>query len=314
MCPCSLRLFASFNQARTQYTPRANFHESSLTSIIKPTVDGYVPKNEKPALYEGPDAHNTCYDLPDDAIDVFDVVSARRRLDSIQKLVVEDQHARSSYNVGTTGLYNRSLDETEIIPGKGWEIWGEPQGYCDGTYNSVCALQTDIECALYGHHDGRGGIIGNEFSGWLVLTLKDVTEGLIMIKMHTWHTEDENLITQNWKTVNNEPASRRLRDKNGKLDTDFRKLHGGARKLVRSTDTVGLPDTFVFEYAIDGKVTTLSKDEFLERNHQIQRVVEIMTLLDDSDFTSEGKDVEVAIRMRGCERMCTFALTHVYWA
>lgn len=250
------------------------------------------------------------------------MVSARRRLSSSHVSALGDQNAVSSYNIDANGSYNRSLDETEVIPGKGWEVWGEPQGYCDGTYNSVCALQTDSECALYGHHDGRGGIIGNEFSGWLVLTLKDVTEGLIMIKLHTWHTEDENLITKGWTAVNNEVERRRLRDGKQKLDTSPQSVGSEVndgdrnlpRNLVRSTDTVDLPDTFVFEYAIDGKVTTLSKDEFLERNHHIKRVVEILTLLDDKDFTSEAKDVEIAIRMRGCGRVCTFALTHVYWA
>ncbi|KAL7552043.1 hypothetical protein ACHAWF_015251 [Thalassiosira exigua] len=36
-------------KGRNQYTPRAIFDENSLTSIVKPTADGYVPKNEKKA-------------------------------------------------------------------------------------------------------------------------------------------------------------------------------------------------------------------------------------------------------------------------
>ena len=47
---------------------------------------------------------------------------------------------------------DRSLQE-EVVPGKGWEVWGEPQGYCDGTYNAICGIDTDNECVLYGHHD-----------------------------------------------------------------------------------------------------------------------------------------------------------------
>ena len=140
-----------------------------------------------------------------------------------------------------------------------------------------------------------------------------------MIKLHTWHTENENKITRDWSTVNNEPADnargrRNLRDGRRSLQ-DESSLPLDERDLkIRSTDTVELPDTFSFEYAIDGKITTLSKEEFLEKNHHIQRVVEILTLLDDPTFTSEAKDVEVAIRMKGCGRACTFALTHVYWA
>eukprot|EP00980_Cylindrotheca_fusiformis_P004791 scaffold1028_cov135-Cylindrotheca_fusiformis.AAC.1 len=306
-------------KAHTQYTPRANFDETSLTSIIKPTADGYVPKNDKTALYKGPDAHNTCYDLPDGAVDVFDVASARRSLSSSSHTaaVGHELDGPSSWQLESAGSYERSLAESKVVPGKGWEIWGEPQGHCDGTYNAVCALQSDSECALYGHHDGRGGIIGNEFSGWLVLNLKDVTEGLIMIKMHTWHKEDENVITKSWSSVNNEPDGRRLRDGSRSPGTLLEGARSNAsieRNLVRSTATVDLPDTFEFEYAIDGKVTTLAKGEFLERKKDIQQYVEILTILDDKDFTSVAKDVEIAIRMKGCGRICTFALTHVYWA
>lgn len=264
-------------------------------------------------LYEGPDAHNTCYDLPEGAIDIFDVMATRRRLNTnkAKEEVSAEKTEAEPLNIHTNQEQSRKLGDDDIVPGKGWEIWGEPQGYCDGTYNAVCSLSTDNECALYGHHDARGGIIGNEFSGWLVLTLKDLKEGIIMIKLHTWHTPNESLTTMDWVSVNNEASGRRLRER--RLPTDTVVLND-QRSLVRSTDTVELPDTFVFEYAIDGKITSLSKAEFLEKNHHIQRVVEILTLLDDENFTSEPKDVEVAIRMKGCERVCTFALTHIYWA
>ena len=150
LCCNTCLIISFFQKARTQYTPRANPEETSLTSIIKPTAEGYIPKNEIPALYDGPDAHNTCYDLPEDAIDVFDVVSARRRLLYSKRL---DKKALVPRNIYLNSTNDRVLAETDIVPGKGWEIFGEPQGYCDGTYNAVCALQADSNCVLYGHHD-----------------------------------------------------------------------------------------------------------------------------------------------------------------
>jgi hypothetical protein len=306
----SLSPSSAIEQARTQYTPRANFHETSINSIIKPTENGYIPKNEKVALYEGADAHNECFDLPESYIDIFDVNSARRRLSSTPVSVSENRKDINSYNIHLNGVYNRTLEGSGIIPGKGWDILGEPQGYCDGTYNAICSLQTDNECALYGHHDARGAIIGNEFSGWLVLTLKDLNEGLVAIKLHTWHYESESTITKDWTTVNNERGKRQLREGTNVLLAKEERRNLGVRK----TDTVELPDTFEFDYAIDGKITTLKKNEFLGKNHHIQRVVELLTLLDDENFTSEKKDVEVAIRMRGCGRVCTFGLSHIYWA
>jgi hypothetical protein len=284
-------------KAKTQYTPRANFHESALTSIIKPTSDGYVPRNEKTLLYEGPNEHNTCFDIPEGEIDVFNVVTGRRQLaeesfrppSSPDTSTVDD-----SMNADTT----RYLEDI-ITPGKGWNVWGEPPGFCDGTYNATCGLYTKSECAMYGHHDGRGAVIGNESSGWLVMTLKDLKEGVIVLKLHTWHTENDNRATKESISV----------------DQELRRLGQPVERiLTRSYDTPKLPDEFVFEYSIDGIITTLTKDQFLNEKQQIQRVVETITILDDPNFTSESKDVEIAIRLRGSGSAIYFGVSHVYWA
>jgi hypothetical protein len=137
-------------KARTQYTPRANFDETSLATIIKPTSDGYIPKNEKKALYDGPDAHNSCFDIPEGTIDVFDIISGRRHLKGLEHAVSDEMLERGS-PIPTQSAVNRSLAGLES--GKGWQVFDEPQGYCDGTYNTTCARQTDNECVLYGHHD-----------------------------------------------------------------------------------------------------------------------------------------------------------------
>ena len=151
-------------KARTQYTPRADYHKSSLTSIIKPASDGYVPKNENVALYDGPDAHNSCFDIPEGEIDVFNVVVGRRQLADEKGSIAwtatsnikisamtpaEKKSSKTDDNVNTRGLAGE-----KIVPGKGWEISGEPQGYCDGTYNSVCSRSTNEECILTGRQVG----------------------------------------------------------------------------------------------------------------------------------------------------------------
>ena len=78
----------------------------------------------------------------------------RRRLDDLlQPLPVSEITFNNSYNIHLHMPNNRSLG-SKIVPGKGWQVFGEPQGYCDGTYNAVCGRETDNECVLYGHHDG----------------------------------------------------------------------------------------------------------------------------------------------------------------
>jgi hypothetical protein len=71
----------------------------------------------------------------------------------------------------------------------------------------------------------------------------------------------------------------------------------------------------MFDYAINGKIETFTKAEFFQKKKFVQRVVETLTLLDNPQFAS-GKevDVELGIRMRGCQRASVFKLTHVYWA
>ncbi|KAG7356197.1 hypothetical protein IV203_000883 [Nitzschia inconspicua] len=303
-------------KAKTQYTPRANYEETALSSIIKPAPNGYVPINEKEQLYEGPDAHNTCFDIPEDSMDVFNVVTNRRlqeddfNEDLFTKTPKLQQMAWSTVTSATSGSSDRKLEE--IVPGTGWEIWDEPQGVCDGTYNNTCNRWTGNECVLYGHHDYRGAIIGNEYSGWLVMTLKDLKEGIIILKLHTWHTEDESTRTKGWTTVDNKRSLRRqgIVDPTGVSGLD----QSSERMLMRSYDTPDLPDSFELEYAIDGKITTLNKTEFLEKKQQLQRVVETLTILDDPNFTKKAKDVEIAVRLKGSGSSIVFGVSHVYWA
>ena len=74
----------------------------------------------------------------------------------------------------------------------------------DGTLNSVCHREVDHDCLLSGHNDGRGSLFGDGLSGWLVLDLKDASEGVVMARMEPWHQYYENARTNGWETVNNE--------------------------------------------------------------------------------------------------------------
>jgi len=288
---------------RSQFTPRKNFDQSSIVSIVKPATDGYVPRNEKKMLYEGRDAHNECYDIPSGQVDVLAVVSGRRRrlgqtsFDSstvpalqlaAETTLVEHKQVKNERTTPEKNQQQRQLGE--ITPGRGWEVSGEPDGYCDGSYYAACNRWTNNPCILAGHHDARGALVGNGYSGWLVMTLKDLKEGLIVIKVHSWQDNEDNTITKDWNSENKE----RMLGKGDPADT--------------------LPDSFKFEYAINGKVTTMNKKEYVEKRQIVQRVVETLTLLDDPTFVAEG-DVELAIRVTGgCGRECTIGLSHVYWA
>ena len=294
-----------------------------------------MPKNEKEQLYEGLDAHNECYDIPPGEVDVLSIVSGRRRklselpfnalpvnisMTSPVKLTTKSLREvtqKVSKEAEDNQLESEAIlkqqqhrDLGEIKPGKGWEIAGEPQGHCDGSYDAVCNRWTRHPCVLSGHHDGRGVLAGNGLSGWLVMTLKDLKEGIIVLKVHTWTSPDDNTITQDWKTENNE-RQRMLELEGDAYDDAAVPAH--ERLLGKGAEDY--PDSFKFEYALNGKITTWTKQEFIEKKKQVQRVVEALTLLDDPDFTKEETDVELAVRMTGgCGRDCTIGVSHIYWA
>jgi len=320
-----------FLQGATLHTPRANPEKTSLTALLKPAPNGYVPHNMEKVMYEGPDVHNKCYDIPEGQVDVLAVVSGRRRLESsseVPAFVPESTKTDASPLKPTTAHYpetsefidnsSRQLGKDDIVSGKGWEVGGEPPGKCDGEYDSICGRNYGSKCPLSGHHDSRGFLVGNEYSGWLVMELPEVKEGIIVLKMFTWLKPEHSTITEGWTSVNNE--GRRLGTRGQRLGantTSTLSLHWEKDEIPipeeRTRRLLELPDTFVFDYAINGKVTSWNKDEFLERRQEVQRVVETWTLLDDASFTSPT-NVELAIRMRGCGRECSFGVTHVYWA
>jgi len=298
----------------THYTPRATPERNGIINYVKPTDGGYLPINEESNLFDGPDPLNPCMKIPDGEVDVYAIVSGRRKLHVLESWAAEDTMLGRRASSSDVLFYNsnRSL-ESGIVPGKGWQMWGEPAGYCDGSYYAECNRAGP--CVLQGNQVGRGAIIGNEWSGWLVLSLKDLSEGIIVLKLHTWHTDGENTITKGWSTVNNE---RHLRDndtRQASSASDVQRSSASQRRMgVRPTDTPPQPDSMVFEYAVDGVVTSLPRDQFLGKLQKLQRVVETLTILDDPNFTASPRDVEIAIRMTGCGRDCTFGLSHVYWA
>lgn len=277
---------------RTEFTPRANPDGTSLRSILKPTPIGFVPKIEAEILYDGPDVPNPLLMVPEGETDVEAIVSNRRRLSEVQFVNNLDTstHSNSATSILTNQsqhLRGRNLEE--IKAGKGWELQALP-GNCDGTATGICGRLKSSDCLLYGHMDERGGIIGNEMSGWLVMNVPNVTAGIIILKFEEWHLGRESTVTEGWTEVNNGEYNRALKE-----------VH------------TPLPDDFMLDYAIDGEVTTLNLEQYKERLSVTERVIETLILLDDPDM-KESKDIEVAFRMRNCGRGCVWKVTHLYWA
>ena len=309
----------------THYTPRRNPAQTALTALLKPASNGYVPFNHQKMLYEGPDVPNPCYDVPDSEPDIWAIVSGRRLAtsdtsDFSVQGYVDFQNDEPVKRAKTNSRENSRALVDGIIPGKGWQLYGEkPGGVCDGEYNSLCGRTGN--CPLYGHHDSRGILTGTAYSGWLVFEIPRLEKGFILLKIYTWWDDYmKNTITKDWTSVNNE--ARNLRSRPFVNETDSfvynSATEDGFIDYVNDRHLKGdpfqkVPDTYVLEYAIDGRITSLSKDELRERVAEPARVVQLVQLLDDPKYPVK-ENVEVAVRVTGCGNDCQLSVTHLYWA
>uniref|UniRef100_A0A7S4J0A1 Uncharacterized protein n=1 Tax=Odontella aurita TaxID=265563 RepID=A0A7S4J0A1_9STRA len=120
----------------------------------------------------------------------------KRRLESLSTVTpVPSQNGR------------RRAGPSNIVPGRGWQLDKEVlQTFCDGSYMSECGRNTVggawSNCRLYGHNDGRPGMIGDGLSGWLVMNVPKVKEGLILLRIEHWISIESDEMTVDWTVEN----------------------------------------------------------------------------------------------------------------
>jgi hypothetical protein len=283
-------------QGRSEYLPRANPSETSIRSLVKESMT--IPEVKR-NLYDPPDVWMPVLDPPDGDIDVLSIVengvefaANRQRIKHALDYIQKSKHRVALLN-----------NNSEIVPGKGWysHTKSAPDN-CDGTYDSFCGHSADERCLLIGHNDDRGGLTYNSLSGWLILNIENVREGIIAIKVFA---NADNPLTKGWCSVNNEEPCTGTEVNSGVEDNP------SDRRLVDAP----LCEDFRFEFAIDGEITSWTRVEWEEKKMNVDRVVAVWTLLDDPGFSNGSSvDVELAIRMMGCDQKTTHDLTHVYWA
>lgn len=265
-------------RGRSEHTPRANPDETSFISIMKAPPDGTPVQLKREVEYEGPDVPNPALYPPEGSIDVPPIISNRRRNlqnESVSAIQVSDvQHGRRL---------------AEITPGKGFTL-DAPVGYCDGTAHGICGREKGSDCLLSGHHDARGGILGDSYSGWFVVNIPVLKNGLIILNVQDWVGGESNTATEGWSEPNNGEYDRRLK-----------------------YTPPAFPDDFLFEYAINGEIKSLNYEGYGKIRTVVQRVNEFVTLLDDADM-KETENVEVAWRVRNGGRSKVFSYTHLYWS
>jgi hypothetical protein len=196
------RLCTTPMRGATEWTPRSDPHRSSIRSLVRPSPSGYVPEVSTEVAYRGRDPRIPSQRVPMGEVDVAQIARSlpprisskggRRTLSSSKR--PRRRRRTGGDRDGNATLLRRQrtadfrfLDSVpppgKIVPGEGWSVNGHPSGFCDGTSNSVCGREKSSNCLMSGHNDGRGTMEVDALSGWLVLQLKDVTEGLFMARV-----------------------------------------------------------------------------------------------------------------------------------
>ena len=298
-------------------------------------MEDLIPPPHEGKVYEPPDVFNPYLHPPPGEIDVLAIAELGPDFRPIRDptwATMEEFYEPVSTDI--------SSQHTFLPPGQGVDLETKGGDYmCDGTYDSFCDRTWSNGCLLSGHNDNRGRMTLDSYSGWILLNLPKVRYGVVVVKFQTWHKSESNRRTDGWTSVNNGQdadadtsvgtgvvsAGVMSNGSSGNISDDGALAAEGA-----SDDSDGIQrrawkggkakipeycDSFEFQYAINGTITSLTKNEFESRLNKVQRVVEVITLLDDPDFTNgHVVDLPLAVRIVGCGRQKVFSLTHVYWA
>jgi len=164
---------------RTEFTPRANPSKTSIRSLLQ--ID-HVSKTEPIFLYEGEDVVNPLIEIPRgevDALEIFDLQGKRR----LSHRFFSSKNVTSTGTTGTDAIHRRRTDA--ITPGEGWRLLHSYGDGCDGSLSSTstCGRLPSTNCLLEGHQGSRGGIWGNETTGWLVLNGITPENGFIALNL-----------------------------------------------------------------------------------------------------------------------------------
>lgn len=310
----------------SEWTPINRGYQNSISKRTKAAPNGYKPHVTAEALYEGVDILPPFWKVPEGHVDVHAIAiastyapsesdhawvdnnadddaeeaeSSRRMLRkaATERLTVNGAFESTAIEVSGD---ERHLTGDEVVPGQGWVVFEggseEVTGYCDGSpMSSDCKRSANRNCLLSGQNDGRTRVSGDSLSGWLIVTVPDVKEGLIFARMEWWSPR-RLPHTDGWTEVNNGIA----------YDQDGGRLLGGKVE--------DWPDDFFVDIAVNGKIIkTYNYEEMKAKIGEIAYNESYYPLMDDKDVTG---DVELGIRLRSEKdpRVASMAVTHIYWA
>jgi len=233
------------------------------------------------------------------------------------------------------------IRDDRVIPGLGWaldiNLGKEATGYCDGSPMSTCTRSPYNDCLLWGHNDAKTTLKGDALSGWLVVMIPKVKNGLIAMKID-WETPRAKRFkfyrTHEWTEVNGgavwlsdtkQEGGRKLTNKlplsasrastihrrtfpddgqwSRTSDYDylnFENRHDKRRKLGSGrTPPTPWPEDFELDISVNGTISkTFSRDELMKYTSEMAHAEVFIPLINDENLVSGDASVPIELGIR----------------
>jgi len=301
----------------SEFSPRNLGYENSISKRVKPAASGYVPGPLFTNAYVGPDILPLGWKIPEGHVDLHaiavvtnyeapqidhfweyegdddtfeeDAENSRRQLGNAKEVVSTEGNLDTA--AGNLNDVPRALASDDVVPGEGWGFYlrTADNEYCDGSANSECdRIVGNSQCFYYGANDSRNGISGDGLSGWIVINVPEVKEGIVWAKLEWWHPRKDWHLTP--------------------LNED------GNRKLGNIAQNE-YPDDFKFDIAVNGKIVdTWDKEKFMSHAYpEMAYNNAFFPLVTDESLRGP---VELGLRVSSTinPKVAGLTVTHIYWA
>lgn len=177
----------------SEFTPVNIGYENSIIKHARKGENGF-PKQVGVMPYVGPDLLPLKWKIPDGDVDVHAIAIASNyeapNFDHLFEEEIEEDNDEDAEDAEderrdlSAQDTSRFVSSTGIVPGEGWasSVFKETgvQEYCDGSAMSEC--NRGGWCATEGSNDRHGCLSGDGLSGWLVIDIPHVEEGIILAK------------------------------------------------------------------------------------------------------------------------------------
>ncbi|KAL7536600.1 hypothetical protein ACHAWF_005510 [Thalassiosira exigua] len=175
------RLCRNKLKGRTEFTPRADPGKTSVRTLLDATKATKVAETRPELWQEKKETDHPMQKIPTgevDAVQIFDLQGkrrVRRRLPRVWNNTI----------VGGGSLNGRDRRAIALTAGDGWQLLHGYGDGCNGSPSSsdACGRPSSGHCLLEGHQGSRGGVWGNETTGWLLLRVPSVENGFVALNL-----------------------------------------------------------------------------------------------------------------------------------